>query len=208
MNKKIILSIAFVIILASAVFVMADNFNIHYKVYSDEGWNILQGFGAYSLISNFVSGDVTNTDVLAVYAYLPDENKYARVYPNPEIKVDDEELLNSAFWVYLKKGGWIEYDVEEEWAHADNKQLKSGWNFVGITKDIYRLQVKDWKGTCNVEKIAGYQRGWGVVDTNVNERTLADQEQDLGRGMIVKVSNDCTLKVNSGSNVAPPQIPY
>jgi len=205
MKTKIILPIAFVIILASAIFVLADNFNIKYNVAVDEGWNLLQGFATPDLITG---GEITSQDVVAVYAYLPNENKYARIYPNPEIKVDDEELLNSAFWVYLKKSGWIEYNVEEEWAYANNRKMVAGWNFVGITSDIFRLKVKDWKGTCNVEKIAGYQRGWGVVDTDVDERTLADQEQDLGRGMIVKVSNDCTLKVNGGSNVAPPQIPY
>ena len=198
-----------IILVGLTTLVLADNFNVHYKVYADEGWNLLQGFGAYALIPNFISGgDVLNEDVVAVYAYLPSQNKYARVYPDPEVKVDDEELLNSAFWVYLKKGGWIEYDVEDEWAYANNRQMVAGWNFVGITPDIFRLKVKDWKGDCNIEKIAGYQRGWGMIDADVDERTLADQEQDLGRGVIVKVSNDCTLKVNGGSNVVPPQIPY
>lgn len=195
------------LILGTSVF--ADNFNIHYKVYADDGWNLLQGFGAYSLVSNFISGgDVANSDVVAIYAYLPNEKKYARIHPNPEIKVDDQELLNSAFWVYLKKAGWIEYSVEEEWASANNKLLHSGWNFVGVTKDMYRLRVKDWKGNCNIEKIAGYQRSWGMIDSNVDDAMLADTDQDLGRGVIVKVTGDCNLKINSGNNIAPPQIPY
>ena len=203
MNKGIILIIGLGVLIGLVGYVLADNFNIKYKVAVDEGWNLLQGFVTPDLI---IGGEITSQDVAAVYAYLPNEHKYARVYPNPEVKVDDEELLNSAFWVYLKKSGWIEYNVEEEWAHANNRKMVAGWNFVGATSDIFRLKVKEWKGTCNVEKIAGYQRGWGVVDTNVDERTLADQEQDLGRGMIVKVSSDCTLKANNENNVAPPQI--
>ena len=209
MNKNFVLLIVSVVIIGSLTFVIADNFNVHYKVYADDGWNLLQGFGAYSLKSNFVTGgDIANTDVIAIYGYLPNEKKYVRVYPNPETKIDDQELLNSAFWVYLKKAGWIEYDVEEEWASVNNKKLSSGWNFVGVTKDMYRLRVKDWKGNCNIEKIAGYQRSWGMVDSNIDETMLADGEQDLGRGFIVKVSNDCTLKILGGSNVSPPNIPY
>ena len=202
MKTKYILPIALVLLVGIVGLVLADNFNVHYKVYSDEGWNLLQGFGAYSLIPNFISGgDVLNEDVVAIYAYLPSENKYARVYPDPEVKVDDEELLNSAFWVYLKKGGWIEYDVEGEWAYANNRGMVAGWNFVGITPDIFRLKVKDWKGNCNIEKIAGYQRGWAMIDDSIDDKMLADQEQDLGRGVIVKVLNDCNLKVSGGSDV-------
>ncbi|MEM0465120.1 MAG: hypothetical protein QXW97_00260 [Candidatus Pacearchaeota archaeon] len=192
-------------------FVSADNFNVHYKVYADEGWNLLHGFGAYTLVSNFVTGgDVTNSDVVAIFAYLPIDHKYARIYPNPEVKVDDQQLLNSAFWVYLKKGGWIEYNVEQEWASVNDKKLYAGWNFVGITSDMFRLNVKEWKGNCNIEKIGGYQHNrWDVIDStsNIDELMLADTEQDLGRGMIVKVTSNCMLSLSGSNEISPPAIP-
>ncbi|MDO8468127.1 MAG: hypothetical protein Q7S56_04245 [Nanoarchaeota archaeon] len=208
--KKLVLLICLILLIGLTGFVLADNFNIHYRIAVDEGWNLLQGFGAYSLVSNFITGgDITNQDVVAIFAYLPNENKYVRIYPKPEVKVDDEVLLNSAFWVYLKKSGWIEYNVEEEWASANNRNMIAGWNFVGITPDMLRLKVSDWKGDCNIEKIAGYQRGWEVFDANefdIHVITLADQEQDLGRGVIVKVLDNCKLGT-SGSSVNPPIIP-
>ena len=193
-GKIIFISIIFLI--GISAFAIADNFNVRYRVAVDEGWNLLQGFGAYSLISNFISGggDIVNSDVVAIFAYLPNEKKYTRIYPNPQVKFDDKELLNSSFWVYLKKSGWIEYDVESEWAYADGRKMVAGWNLIGITKDMLRVKVKNWKGDCKIQKIAGYQRGWNVIDSGVDERTLADQEQDLGRGIIVKVSSDCTLR--------------
>jgi len=199
--KKIIISI---VLLLSLAFVSAQNFDIHYRVSVDRGWNLLQGFGAFALTDIISGGAITNEDVVAIFGYLPSENRYVRVYPDPEVKVDDQKLLNSAFWVYLEKGGWIEYDVEEEWASTDNREMISGWNFVGVTPDMLGLKVADWKGNCNVEKIAGYQRGWTVITDSIDELMLADQEQDLGRGVIVKVSNNCNLGI---SGIVPPAVP-
>ena len=208
MNKKFVLPITFAIILASAVFVLADNFNIKYNVAVDEGWNLLQGFVTPDLITG---GEITSQDVVAVYAYLPSENKYARIYPNPEVKVDDEELLNSAFWVYLKKSGWLEYNVEEEWAYANNRNMVAGWNFVGITPDILGKSLNEIMGDCNIEKAYF----WNFEDKEWNSLTegrLKDNKFNndvIGLGVVVKVSNDCTLKVkvNGGSSINPPTIP-
>src|SRR3989344_86734 len=206
MNKKFVLPITFAIILASAVFVLADNFNIKYNVAVDEGWNLLQGFVTPDLITG---GEITSQDVVAVYAYLPSENKYARIYPNPEVKVDDEELLNSAFWVYLKKSGWLEYNVEEEWAYANNRNMVAGWNFVGITPDILGKSLNEIMGDCNIEKAYF----WNFEDKEWNSLTegrLKDNKFNndvIGLGVVVKVSNDCRMGSSGGSSINPPTIP-
>jgi len=210
MNKK-----AIIIILAIALvgtFVCADNFDTHYRVRVREGWNLLQGFGAFSEIPSVISGgDISAENIEAIYLYLPGEGAYARVYPDSEIaKMDDEELLNSAFWVYINKDGWLEYDVESEWAFAENRDMISGWNFVGITPDMVGKSFNEMTGDCDFEAVHHFEsvvQDWShtlLNDGFMDEDLTTDS---LGLGLIIKVSDDCTLGSFSSGIVAPPAIP-
>jgi len=205
--KKYILGTILGLSLILGTSVLADNFNIHYKVYVYEGWNLLQGFGAYSLVPNFISGgDVANSDVVAIYAYLPNEKKYARIYPNPEIKVDDQELLNSAFWVYLKKAGWIEYSVEAEWASANNKQLYAGWNFVGITNDLTGKSLNQIKGNCSIASYYAWQADSQKWYKDSKGLDAYFGKEWVGQGVLVKSLESCKLSARN-SFTTPPQLP-
>jgi hypothetical protein len=206
--KRLMLSIVMILgIIGTIGFIYADNFNINYSVKVHEGWNLLQGFASTDFITN---GDISTQDISAIFVYLPEQNKYARVYPNPELKIDDEKLLNSAFWVYSKKDGILGYHVEEEWAFVNGRILMKGWNFIGITPDMKGKSVNDIKGNCIYEKVAYYeasQQAWSPV-FKVGSPDL-DEKVDLtalGLGFLIKVPNACTL--STGTSVAnPPQIP-
>ncbi len=174
-----------------------------YKIAVDEGWNLLHGLASVNQI--YLHSEIKSSDITAIYGYSATEKKYILLYPSQKDSVDISDLSDS-FWVYSKKSGWIDYYATKQ-ITAQDKKLSKGWNFVGLTKDIYQLKIKDFKGTCQIEKIAGYQRQWSILTDNLDERMLADTEQDLGRGMIVKVSNDCTLSLTNGGISNPPAIP-
>lgn len=213
MNNKSVGVLVLICLVFVGGVVNADNFNVHYSVQVSEGWNLLQGFGAFGLVSNFITGgDISSQDISAIFAYLPEQKKYVRIYPDAEVKVDNQDILNSAYWVYSKRSGTIEYSVEEEWAYSNNRKMTAGWNFIGITPDMVGKTMNQIKGTCNYDSIYWYgteggKTGWGDLLNNPN---FVDKEAwesvNTGMGILIKVSSDCALGFSS-SNVNPPSLP-
>jgi hypothetical protein len=108
----------------------------------------------------------------------------------------------------------------------NNIQLKKGWNFVGINPNMYKGEYNpnegkegeyfSWdaiKGDCVYEKIYAWNyetQTWFTSMTSDLQIKSYDFDDFLGIGMLVKVSNACTLKkssVNGGGSVSPPQVP-
>ncbi len=214
MNKKIIISIAILTFISLAIFVSAT-----YEIVIPKGWNIIYGLTIFPDENlNDVFG---NGKIEAVYAYIPSINDYAQVYPNPELdklrEMDDDELLNTAFWVYAESG--FDWDLQDfktnnGYLSFDERQLYSGWNFVGITEDMYtnedELLSFTWnqiKGTCDIEKVYFYASQenpplWAPVEFD-----MPLDDDFVGLGMIVKVKNNCKLKLISEDTEEPPLVP-
>jgi hypothetical protein len=198
-----------------------------------EGWNLIQGFHP-----NFISAgsQVNSGNIKAVFMYSPDKNKYIETYPENKLPTsglsqsdeyyDDNAGLYS-YWVYVDNlqtcndpaceipGGRLNklvYTIRI--VDLTNIQLKNGWNFVGINPTMLGKSMNEIKNDCEINKIYLFDEAnnqWGTILNLLDSKTILEQEAEVGKGFLIKVSADCTLKTNltegSSSNINPPQIP-
>ena len=109
-----------------------------------------------------------------------------------------------AFWVYSDKSEKTEYWLEDSPIQFDKRQLYTGWNFFGVTPDMYDKTLQEIKGDCNILNSAWWssmQQSWQI---NLSEKRF--NNQILGQGIIINVESNCKLGTG-GSSVNPPQIP-
>jgi len=108
-----------------------------------------------------------------------------------------------------------------EWAETP---MKKGWNFVGINPDMYNGEYNpnqgnegeyfSWdaiKGDCTYEKIYAWNpetQTWFTSMTSDLQIKSYDFDDFLGNGMLVKVSDACTLKraTTAGGTITPPPV--
>lgn len=212
MKKIVVLAVLFLAVIG-AVFVSASTSQGTIRI--EKGWNLIQGFNLGSLEGQAFD----SSHIKAIYGFDSVRQEYVRGYPNPEdAKLDnsmpnggdlEDYLEESAVWVYSDEASTTNYRLQEP-LPLNERQLYSGWNFVGISKDMipspFDANLKDIKGNCNIEKsyfwIASMQR-W--EDAPVEYAQL--EENSIGSGWLVKVSNDCKLGSTAGDVSPPPALP-
>jgi hypothetical protein len=117
---------------------------------------------------------------------------------------------NSARWVYVSNPGKIYktyHEPRRQFYTLGIHVMFKGWNFVGIGPEMVfnerwqenPLSIDQIKGDCEIEKIYLYgQDKWNSIS--------AFSEPDIGKGIVIKVAEDCRLGIrNSLPNV--PQLP-
>lgn len=175
-----------------------------------KGWNLVYSFIHPNQLEDQI---LEGSHIKAVYAFIPNTQEYARVYPNPEEDklgaIDDDELMQTAFFVYSDSEAKTEYWIDNEVVPLNQRQIYKGWNFVGITSDMLGNggvpELKDLLKPCNVEKAYFFnpeQQEWGMFPLD------EDFSRDaLNNGIVIKVSEDCKPSSVSGDSVSPPSIP-
>lgn len=207
MNKKFVLPIAFAILLASAVFVIAGEM----RVPVEKGWNLIYGLNTDNPVNKVLSGsEIDAKNIKAIYVYLPQINSYGRLYPNPETEkilqyLTVNDLENSVYWVYSDKSGMGKFNVDEPMEFTQ-RILSPGWNFYPIYEDMVGKKVSEFKGNCQVEKVVAFEptkQQW------INLMDEEMQQEALGLGIVVKVNNECKFgEVERNEPITPlPQIP-
>jgi len=240
MNKKFILPVAFAIVLGLALFVTANSQQgtqdqITFEVRLNEGWNLVAS-GAFASYPEQDS-EIKSSDLGAIFYYSPLQKKYLQVYPAPTTQrerdaysevFDKEETLESnfqmesrAYWVYSNKAGVLKF-MTDDVLPFNQRQLRSGWNFVSITSEMLDKNLGDFKGSCEIEKISYWDKDykkWEVLSPEImREKMPAEASLDwyelllfevyqLGEGVLFKVPSDCQLGTSGNSNINPPQIP-
>ena len=207
MNKLIIIisSIIFIGLLGFAIASEVEgNINI------EKGWNLIYGFVPGSLDEQALDF----SHIKAIYAYIPEDDEYIRIHPNPEnAKIDqigDKYLESSVMWVYSDISQRTEYRFEEPMPISETR-LSPNWNFVRVTPDMFDIEGSfSWdsvKGNCNIEKVYSWNpetQSWTQISPQLKSNDFNDF---FMMGMAVKVTEGCTLGLNSGSAGAPPTIP-
>jgi len=208
------------------------------KIYIEKGWNILSKgiLDNLELESNNLNDNFDyKNDISAVYQYIPNLNKYILKKPAPTDKYGEkiykefvskvgkskaEEILgqnDKAFWVYSKKAATIYYQKSSIKLSQGVKSIKlfKGWNFLGFNEDFFEGRSSfSWdriKGNCNYEKIYEFNpksKEWISISPQENS---SEFKNFFGMGMLIKVSNDCSLNSGetgeSGGEINPPTLP-
>ncbi len=221
MNKKIILPVSLMVLVAllgvayASMNLKTEN-EKKYEISLDisEGWSIVSGiYPPQSLSQN---SEIKIGDIKAVWFYSPIEKKYIEIYPNlDEIGLedyDDEYVFSSSMWIYSEKAGTLHYDsiVYSDFPTLATTQLFAGWNFITITSEMIGKSLWESKGTCNIEKAyawdnEGDRQRWD----NVGLYDRINSQEVAGLGIVIKVTDDCTLGVSSSSSdgTTPPGLP-
>lgn len=221
MKKTIIsLMLIFLIGISGLVYAAMDLQSGNLSIIMEEGWNLVHGF--LEPDEQILAGSEISLDnIKVVYAFIPTTQEYARVLPNEEFEklrqVDSNELENTAVWVYSDKRGIMDYRIDTRaYTPIYDRQMYGGWNFLGITSEMLDTFVES--GSCNIVKMVSWQfQEWEEiteeeltqVGMSFNKFGLADDPDDIGMGIIIKVTGNCKLGLSGISNggIAPPQIP-
>lgn len=213
MNKKIILPVVLIALVGLVVLVSA--WAGEYGAPINKGWNLVYGF----LSPDQLEGQsFDKSHIKAIYAFIPQNQEYLRLYPNPTEKGKAiDQLSQQAFWVYSDKtvdgslnglSGFAEYWLYNPVIPYNERQIYKGWNFVGVTHDMKGVPYKEFKGSCNIVRICTYQRGnWQCgteKDLDSEMSKIIDSDYDLGQGLVIKVTDNCKL---GGEGYLPPSVP-
>lgn len=183
--------------------------DIDFTLYT--GWNLVS-------LSTYHELNLKDRVDLA-YVYNPLENKYL------DYKKDDSNSFNSYMNDYIVKNMlvslWVYNSESEETFTFKSGQeidqnefefvkLKKGWNFLSVfptmiynDKDKSDFGLKDMSGSCDIKSSYSFD----ASSNSWNE--LWDEEFNdnlMGYGFIVKVSEDCQLGLSEEIS-APPAIP-
>jgi|SRR3989344_1666948 len=221
MNKKVILTIGLISLFGLVVFVSAIQMTKNYSKTSvtaefieknfkfEEGWNLVQG------ILNPEWIQTNNENIKAIYALNPMTKEYVRFYPHPETNKIEETTYSwtslaqiGAVWIYSDKEFTSNYWKFETFP-LDSIPLFSGWNFIGITPEMKDMKINEIKGNCEFLKFCVYQRQkWDCLsEEGIEMHILADQEQEIGMGLAIKVLDNCKLGITEEVIPSIPQLP-
>tara|TARA_Y100000310_G_C20306915_1_gene634386 strand:- start:24 stop:662 length:639 start_codon:yes stop_codon:yes gene_type:complete len=212
MKHKLFLTIAILSLLSLAVFVSAiiDEGDMTVSVYVSEGWNLVSS-GTFA-VNPLQNSDIKIEDISAIYYYNTQMNEYRRVYPKSEILADEllayyEGTYAPAAWIYSKKSGNLIFRSDDI-LPLDERPIFKGWNLVSITPMVTKILFEKSIGTCNIERSYFYNTDnneWVSysVSSLFNEIDGPEDEDFVGLGWVIKVSEDCNL----GSSVTPPTLP-
>ena len=212
--KKLILPITLILLFGLSAFVYAatiekKNGDYEVAIGVEQGWNLVAG----TVPNDGILSDSTIklSNIKAVWYYSPLQKKYIQVHPNTDwenINKDDEDfVLSNAMWLYSDKSGLLKYSTLEDYP-SDERQLYAGWNFVSITPDFTEsgkypdVTLEELSGNCNIEKAYYFTNG------NWVEFNMPEMDSSLsGRGLVIKVTQNCKMEYTNGGISPPPPLP-
>ena len=194
------------------------------KIPINQGWNLLPTLAAEA-VSSESPMDCTWEIFPYEYVYLPVQGRTVLVRDhqttirNPDNQygewiTDGEELYITptySYWVYSLEEGelWLNFNEEEfNFRSLSNEagwyNMKSGWNFAVISPGMERKNIMEMSGTCDILKsymLEPTTQGWD----DLSEREFSND--DVGKSMIIKVSDDCKLGTSLAEIPEMPNFP-
>jgi len=218
MKKIIIFMILSLIIGSMSVF--ADGFTIH------KGWN---------LVSNQILEEIPNEPSLdTIFLFNPLNKNYVSFSENGRDKVDsllssmdnlygseDLYVYSTPFWYYSDKEIGLDLNLDSSFSYpsyfgelSSYGKLFSGWNLITVTSPLTSENF-DW-GDCEVSRIffwGSENQKWFEYESTPNKMPTEKIREDiirepnffLGKGLTVKVIEDCSLNFERTSDI--PQVP-
>ena len=180
------------------------------------GWNLVHGLPNPEWLSG---GDIEASNIKAIYGFNPMTQEYIRFYPQPEkTKLNsqntrvDSMISATAFWVYIDSPNG--YGEAEYWSLEPNeelnKQMLKGWNFVSFLPNYVGKSFDELKGNCNIQKLYWWQprdQQFNNILSDKDRMEVLRYSENIGSGLLIKVSESCTLFASSSDNFGVPNIP-
>jgi len=220
--KRTLTLVSLAIIVGLSAFVIASQIESGVAIY--KGWNLIYGLSEPSQLE---AGSFDPSHIKAIYAFIPQTQTYFRTWPSPSFEdvealkkiISEDELIQTAFWVYsdFETGktfngiyNGVEYGLQDAPVSYTKRPLYKGWNFVGATPDMTGKSLEDIKGTCDITRLLLWDptalNGQGNWDDETDKVANPLPSGMFGRGLVVKVTNNCNL--GATSNVpSVPQLP-
>ncbi|MAH48331.1 hypothetical protein CMI37_21075 [Candidatus Pacearchaeota archaeon] len=211
-------------VFVSATMISQPDGNYEVTVHLNQGWNLIAGTEPTQGI--LANSDIGLNDIGAMWYYSPVLKKYYQIYPENELdqlsmeegrQLDEDIILTSAMWIYSRDSGDIKYSTLEDYPSLENRQLHAGWNLVSVTPEMaadinnlptveekQKYTLNAMKGSCSMQKAYFFDSAnqeWLELPL-----TIKLDNTHIGRGILIKVSSDCTLGT-SGSSTSPPGLP-
>jgi hypothetical protein len=126
------------------------------------------------------------------------KKEYSQIYLEYEIdEIDSNFLYSHPFWLESSKKGKFIYRASKSLVNKESlggsQPLFRGWNFLAINDNFYQKSLDELSGNCSVLKSYDWnsqEQNWFVIDIN-DKLDLGSQDFLTGKGLILKVENDC-----------------
>lgn len=223
MKQKITL-MSLVLLLGLAVFVSAvdvpslpgetsvDTTSTNINIQFQKGWNLI---GMWAL-DDSLSELINNKSVEYVFIFDNLNKNYVQLAPNRESGklgsilgpgIRPGYFLNAGVWVYVEEDYLFSPQSIDDPTSIDVLKMERGWNIFSITPDMIGKSLNDIEGDCQITSAYLWDEDnqqWGTIFNLMNDRDILETEGGVGKGLVVKVNEDCQL---STASTTPPAIP-
>tara|TARA_Y100000310_G_scaffold253708_1_gene260635 strand:- start:230 stop:1186 length:957 start_codon:yes stop_codon:yes gene_type:complete len=186
----------------------STNINIQFQ----KGWNLI---GMWTL-DDSLSELIDNKNVEYVFIFDNLNKNYVQLAPNWESGKLGSILgpgtrpgyfLNAGVWVYVEEDYLFSPQSIDDPASIDVLKMERGWNIFSITPDMIGKSLNDIEGDCQITSAYLWDEDnqqWGTIFNLMDDRNILETEGGVGKGLVVKVNEDCQL---STASTTPPAIP-
>ena len=214
--KKIIITLIAMLLLSSvalakmSVFDESNNkLGYDVEIQLREGWNLIPA------VCNTGKPDIQAANIKTLFFFNPHTDVYFNFYHEgkfqneAEIAPEEEYYCSSSWWALVTEPTTFKYKTDHM-QKTENRVLKDGWNFIVITPDFEAKSFNQMVGECDFTKIYHFETGPQQWFDLTNDESLDESfhESAIGSGLLVKVSNSCTMGSAESDDIsAPPAIP-
>ena len=194
-----------------------------------EGWNLAPYYNMYSKDVKYwkidSTSEINKEDIKAIYIYSPLHNEYWQFFPNNKLDThenpemipkltdymsvisDDDYFYAGAVWIYSDKSGRFKFEsnVPDSKKLRNERDLFDGWNFLIITPDMVDKNLDQIKGNCDIENQYAWWDEGQEWDDIPSDGTFPQELE--GKGIIIKVKNNCKIGISTGEIPDVPTIP-
>jgi len=224
MKRSTLLTMTLVLLVGLMVFVSAvdipslpgetsvDTKDTTINIQFQKGWNLV---GMWTL-DDSLKELIDNNNLEYVFIFDNLNKNYVQLAPNRESGKLDSIIgpgtrpgyfLNAGVWVYVDEDYLFSPQSIDDPASIDVLKMERGWNIFSITPDMIGKSLNDIEGDCQITSAYLWDsenQQWGTIFNLMDDREILETEGGVGRGLVIKVNEDCQL---SSSSTTPPAIP-
>ena len=181
------------------------------------GWNLVPDS---DMLDSSSTNSLAQADIQGSFIYYAPIGKYAdksKTSNNQGFTSQDLNLItsvpqtawnNQAKWIFVKENKQMvirENTYDRLMYPLSDMMLFKGWNLITVTGEMWSANLNSL-GNCQVLKVAAFDAShqkWNVINLNSGSLSSGSSEDLRGKGLAIKVANDCV----PSSASQPPSLP-